>query len=248
MKLTRPISLVGMMGAGKTSFGRKIAKKLKAEFFDLDNEIKLKTGYSPKEIFNYFGKELLEDTEFAVLKELLNNPHSIIATGDTTIDNKKVWAYLKENTITLWLNIDLKLISVRLKPNEDRPYLEAMHSQGMLKFITQLYHKRAKTYKEAHITIHKPILNKRTFLQKLANAIQKLQIEGKIELDEELAGFVVANTAKTTANRNKQSKTNKNIKYKNQKKSSKTNQAIIPNQTEDFLKAKKPEKNKLANM
>jgi len=184
MKLKKPICLVGMMGAGKTSFGRKIAKKLNAEFFDLDNEIKVKTGYSPKEIFNYFGETLLNDTEFAVIQELMKTPCAIIATGDSTIDNKKAWDFLKKNTVTIWLNIDLKLISVRLKPNEDRPYLEEQDGQGMLKFITALYHKRAKKYKESHLTIHKPILSRKMFLQKLTNAINKLQTNSKIKLDE----------------------------------------------------------------
>ncbi len=182
MKLTKPIALVGMMGAGKSSFGRKIAKKLNAQFFDLDNEIKIKTGYSPKEIFNYFGKQMLEETEFSVIEELVSKHTAIIATGDSTIDNKKAWEFLKENTITIWLNIDLKLISVRLKPNEDRPYLEEGNNNDMLKFITNLYHKRAQKYKQSHVTIHRPILNKKTFLKKLTQMIDKLQANQKIDI------------------------------------------------------------------
>ena len=182
MKLTKPIALIGMMGAGKSSFGRKIAKKLNAQFFDLDNEIKIKTGYSPKEIFNYFGKAMLEDTEFAVIQELATKTSAIIATGDSTIDNKKAWDFLKTNTITIWLNIDLKLISVRLKPNEDRPYLSE-ENDDTLKFITQLYHKRAQKYKQAHVTIHRPILNKKTFLKKLTEMIDKMQANQKIDIE-----------------------------------------------------------------
>lgn len=183
MKLKKPITLVGMMGAGKSSFGRKIAKKLNAQFFDLDNEMKTKTGYSPKEIFNYFGENMLKDSEFAVIEEIMQKaPNSIIATGDSTIDNKKAWDYLKQNTITIWLNIDLKLISMRLKPNEDRPYLDEQND-NMLTFITQLYHKRAQKYKQAHLTIHRPILNKKTFLKKLMQMIEKLQANQQIDIN-----------------------------------------------------------------
>lgn len=175
MKLTKPISLVGMMGAGKTSFGRKIARKLGAQFFDSDAAIKLKTGYSPKEIFNYFGETMLNETEFEVIVEAAQKPCTIIATGDSTIDNKKAWEFLKKNTFTLWLNIDLKTISDRLKPNEDRPYLDDKQDESTLKFLTQLYKHRVKNYKEAHLTIHKPILNKKTFVKKLTQVIQKFE-------------------------------------------------------------------------
>jgi len=183
MKLKKPITLVGMMGAGKSSFGRKIAKKLNAQFFDLDNEMKTKTGYSPKEIFNYFGENMLKDSEFEAVEEIIQKaPNSIIATGDSTIDNKRAWDFLKQNTITIWLNIDLKLISIRLKPNEDRPYLDEQND-NMLTFITQLYHKRAQKYKQAHLTIHRPILNKKTFLKKLMQMIEKLQSNQQIDIN-----------------------------------------------------------------
>lgn len=195
MKLTKPIALVGMMGAGKTSFGRKIAKKLNAQFFDSDAAIKLKTGYSPKEIFNYFGEAMLKETEFAVIEEICQKPSVIIATGDSTIDNKKAWDFLKQNTITIWLNIDLKVISARLKPNEDRPYLDEKQDESTLKFLTRLYRQRAQKYKQAHLTIHRPILNKKTFLKKLTQLINKLQENGSTNLQNELDSLIeMANT------------------------------------------------------
>jgi len=224
-KLIKPIALVGMMGAGKSSFGRKIAKKLSAQFFDLDNEIKIKTGYSPKEIFNYFGKQMLEDAEFAVIQELVEKSNAIIATGDSTIDNKRAWDYLKANTLTIWLNIDLKLISARLKPNEDRPYLDENGNEDMLKFLTQLYHKRAQKYKQSHLTIHRPILNKKSFLKKLTQAIDKLQANQKIDFKSLFEDEELTEPTGTTETKNTTPKPKKK-RYRKFKK--KTGYSVIP--------------------
>ena len=166
MNLTKPISLVGIMGAGKSSFGKKISKKLAIPFFDIDNEIKIKSGYSTKEIFNCFGENKLKETEFSIIQETLNKTNAIIATGDCIADNEKAWEYLKENSIIVWLNLDLRLIAQRLKPNDDRPHLME-DAQDMLQVVTALYRKRAKQYKQAHIKIYQPNLSKKKFLQKL---------------------------------------------------------------------------------
>lgn len=191
---TKPIALIGMMGAGKTSFGKKIAKKIEAQFFDSDAQIKLKTGYTPKEIFNYFGQDMFQDTELSIIEDLVQHKHAIIATGDGLIDNKKAWEYLKKNAITIWLNIDLRLISARLKPNEDRPYLDAKQDESILNFITALYKKRVKKYKEAHLTIHRPILNKKAFQSKLNNIILRLQAaENAKDMKRNINGIVQNN-------------------------------------------------------
>jgi|GEM_PF-448353 len=189
MELNRPIALVGMMGAGKTSFGKKIAKKIDAKFFDCDAHIKMRTGYTPKEIFNYFGETMLKETEFLIIQELAKNGNAIISTGDSLIDNKKAWEFLRQNAITIWLNIDLKLISARLRPNDDRPYLDEKKDESIFKFLTQLYKKRAQKYRQAHLIIHKPILHKKTFLKKLKQILEQLQTSENLNINIELANI-----------------------------------------------------------
>lgn len=176
MNLIKPISLVGIMGAGKSSFGRKIARKLDLPFFDLDNEIKIKSGYSTKEIYTHFGQNILKETELATVKEALSISNAIISTGDGIADNKLAWEYLKKNSIIIWLNLDLKLIAQRLKPNDDRPYL-VDDEEDMLNVVTKLYHKRIKQYKQAHIRIYETNLSTKKFLAKLKKFQENLEEE-----------------------------------------------------------------------
>jgi shikimate kinase len=182
MHLIKPISLVGIMGAGKTSFGKKRAKRLDLPFFDLDNQIKIKSGYSTKEIYTDFGETILKKTEFSIVKETLNISNAIISTGDGIADNYAAWEYLKANSIVVWLNLDLKLIAQRLKPNDDRPYL-INEEEDMLQVVTKLYKKRAQQYKQAHIRIYEPNLSKKNFLLKLEKFQQTIE-EKKLDITE----------------------------------------------------------------
>lgn len=182
-ELKKSIAIIGIMGSGKSSLGKKLARKMEVDFFDLDEEIKNKTDYSPKEIYNYFGNNMLHAIEFEVLKEILEKPFCVISTGDSTIDNEKAWEYLKEKTTTLWLDISLKLISARLRPNEDRPYLneeKIKSSTGLFKFVQNLHARRVKKYKESDLVVSMAILMRKNFLNKIINLVLKIQDQKKV--------------------------------------------------------------------
>lgn len=150
MILLKPIVIVGIMGSGKSYFAKNLAKHLQLNSIDMDNEIKAKTLFSVKEIYDSFNIELLQTTEFNILKEALKDPKNIISTGDTIIDNQKAWNCLLMNGIVIWLNVDLKIVYQRLRATENRP-----HFTQNLTFqeLYQIYQKRKKRYKNAHIEI-----------------------------------------------------------------------------------------------
>jgi shikimate kinase len=149
--MNKTIVLTGLMGAGKTYIGKKISKAFGLKFFDSDNLIKEETGYSPKEIFDYFGLDFLKEMEFNAIKRILDNKEiCVISTGDITITNKKAWDYLKENCLTIWLDISISSILKRVRQTENRPFFDKKDTLNLLK---RLYEERKMFYQEANIII-----------------------------------------------------------------------------------------------
>jgi shikimate kinase len=166
------------MGSGKSSYGKKIAKQYAVKFFDVDEEIKTKTDYTPKELFHFFGEKTLQAIEYEVIKELIEYVPCIISTGDNTITNQKAWAILKTHTTTLWLNANFRLLSKRLKPTHNRPSLNddvAKDSALLQQFIQDLYNKRAARYKEAEIIVQNDILTSKDAITRIVININNVQ-------------------------------------------------------------------------
>lgn len=171
----KPIVLVGLMGAGKTSLGKRIAKVLRTDFADSDHELKLKTGYSPKEIFSYFGNETLQKLELKVIEEILEKETPIvIATGDGTITNPQAWELIKKKATTIWLNVDLSAISERVKPNNNRPHFdeeEGLSDKNAM--IERLYNERLDLYQQSDFTIKAKYLNRLKLLKVIKNIMNE---------------------------------------------------------------------------
>ena len=149
--MNKNIVLTGLMGAGKTYIGKKISKAFGLKFFDSDNLIKEETGYSPKEIFDYFGLDFLKEMEFNAIKRILDSKEiCVISTGDITITNKKAWDYLRKNCLTIWLDISLSSILKRVRASENRPFFEKKDTMNLLK---RLYEERKMIYQQASIII-----------------------------------------------------------------------------------------------
>lgn len=147
MEKLKPIVLVGMMGSGKTLIGKQLAKRFNIDFIDIDKIIKEKTKYSVTEIINLFSAKTLKEIEYKLLKEIVQKP-CVISTSDTTVENQQAWNFLLKNGLIIWLNINLKVIFQRLKPNENRPFFSTESTQES---ILEIYKKRKKRYNQAHI-------------------------------------------------------------------------------------------------
>jgi shikimate kinase len=144
-----PIVLVGLMGAGKTSVGRRLAEKLDIPFVDADHEIETAAGKSIAEIFSDHGEDYFREGERRVIARLLENGKQVLATGGGAYMNEETRKRIKANGISIWLKADLELLLKRVSKRNDRPLLRE-NPEAVMK---NLIEKRYPTYAEANITV-----------------------------------------------------------------------------------------------
>jgi shikimate kinase len=143
------IVLVGLMGAGKTSVGRRLAEKLEIPFVDADHEIELAAGKSISEIFADHGESYFREGERRVITRLLENGLQVLATGGGAFMNEETRARIKSLSVSLWLKADLDVLLKRVAKRNDRPLLKDNPEQVM----KDLMQKRYPIYAEANITV-----------------------------------------------------------------------------------------------
>lgn len=152
----KTIALVGLMGCGKTSIGRRLAKKLELPFADSDQEVELSAGCSMKEIYSVYGEEAFRSGERRVIARLLNQPAQILATGGSSILDEETQALLKEKSITVWLDADLETLVTRVSRRNDRPLIKDGNQREVLEELIRTCYPvyetsdiHVKTYDEA---------------------------------------------------------------------------------------------------
>jgi shikimate kinase len=152
----KTIALVGLMGCGKTSIGRRLAKKLELSFFDSDQEVEISAGCSMKEIYSVFGEEAFRSGERRVISRLLNQPVHVLATGGSSIADDETQALLKEKSITVWLDADLETLVTRVSRRNDRPFIKNGNQREVLEQLIEVCYPvyansdiHVKTYDEA---------------------------------------------------------------------------------------------------
>jgi shikimate kinase len=121
--LPKTLVLVGMMGAGKSSIGWRIAQKLGVPFHDTDQEVERAAGCSVADIFETWGEKAFRDAERRVIKRLLNSPVQVISTGDGAFVETESRELIKENAISLWLRADPEILYERVIRRDTRPLL-----------------------------------------------------------------------------------------------------------------------------
>jgi shikimate kinase len=137
------IFFVGLMGAGKTTIGKLLAKKLKKTFFDTDHEIEKKLGVKVSVIFELEGEEGFRKRETQMIDELSSKKDIILATGGGAILSEENRALLKERGKVIYLNAKPQHLAKRMGYDKDRPLLQ----QGnMLETLNQLYKDRHPLY------------------------------------------------------------------------------------------------------
>ena len=144
-----PIILVGLMGAGKTSVGRRLAEKLDIPFVDADHEIETAAGKSIAEIFADHGEDYFREGERRVIARLLENGKQVLATGGGAYMNEETRKRIQAHGISIWLKADLELLLKRVSKRNDRPLLRE-NPEAVMK---NLMEKRYPTYAEANITV-----------------------------------------------------------------------------------------------
>jgi shikimate kinase len=120
----RSIVLVGMMGAGKSSIGRRLASRLGIPFIDADAEIESAAGMTISEIFEKHGEPYFRAGEARVIARLLDNGPQVLATGGGSVMDPQTRALIGQKGISIWLKADIDVLLKRTKRRNDRPLVE----------------------------------------------------------------------------------------------------------------------------
>ncbi len=149
--LNKPVVIVGLMGAGKTSVGSRIAKKLNLQFVDSDIEIEKSACCTVVDIFSLYGEKEFRRVELKVIEKILSdNRPKILSTGEGAFIIDEVRKITKEKAITIWLKADLNLLVKRTSLKDTRPLLLNDNPNGILK---QLIDERYPVYEKADIIV-----------------------------------------------------------------------------------------------
>lgn len=148
--LPRSLVLIGMMGAGKSAIGRRIAAQLGLEFVDADKEIEAAAGCSIEDIFDSYGEPAFRDVERRVIARQLAEPVHVLSTGGGAFMNPETRALIADRGISLWLRADLDLLVRRTARRNDRPLLKNGDPREIL---SALIEERHPVYAQADVTV-----------------------------------------------------------------------------------------------
>jgi shikimate kinase len=148
--LDRTIVLVGLMGAGKSCIGKRLAQHFGLPFVDADREIEAAAGCSISDIFEVHGEQAFRDGERRVIARLLNNPVHVMATGGGAFMDAQTRALIKDKSISIWLRAELEQLLKRVGRRNDRPLLKNVDQRAKL---TELMDVRYPVYAEADVTV-----------------------------------------------------------------------------------------------
>jgi len=149
-RLDRPVVLVGLMGVGKSTVGRRLAVRLGVPFVDSDEEIEDAAGYSAAEIFERFGERDFRDGERRLVARLVEGEIRVIATGGGAFVDANTRRLLNERAITVWLDAPVDILAERTARRDTRPLLRNSDPKAVLQKLAE---ERRRSYAEAHIHV-----------------------------------------------------------------------------------------------
>ena len=171
---TKPkiVTLVGMMGSGKTKFGKFLSKKLKFDFYDIDEVIEAKLQTPISEIFKNFGEKYFRNSEKKVINSMIkdicyNKKNSILSLGGGSFDDHSTRKLLLSQSLVIWLHCSIEILVNRVGDGRKRPMLKE-NIEGNLK---KLLIKRKKFYEKAHIKFDTTKISYNDFLEKIKKQI-----------------------------------------------------------------------------
>ena len=147
---SRPIVLTGMMGAGKTVMGRRLAAQLGLDFVDSDIEIETAAGMTIPDIFARHGEPFFRDRENRVVGRLIGGGARVVATGGGAFIHPATRAAIKSGSLSVWIRADFDVLMRRVRKRSNRPLLRTADPEGTLK---RLMAERYPVYAEADVTV-----------------------------------------------------------------------------------------------
>jgi shikimate kinase len=149
-RLKRTVALVGMMGAGKSSLGRRLAAALEVPFCDADAEIEAAAGCSINDIFDRYGETAFRDGERKVIARLLNEAPHVLATGGGAFADERIRENIKACALSVWINVPVEVLVSRVSRRDTRPLLRNGDPQEIL---TRLLAEREPIYAQADLVV-----------------------------------------------------------------------------------------------
>jgi shikimate kinase len=147
---TRSVVLVGMMGAGKSTIGRRLSLRLRLPFLDADTEIETAAGMSIPDIFEARGEPDFRDGEARVIARLLDSGPGVLATGGGAFMCEETRNRIRDKAISIWLKADADIIMRRVKRRADRPLLQTADPEAT---VERLLNEREPIYQYADLTV-----------------------------------------------------------------------------------------------
>jgi shikimate kinase len=147
---TRSVVLVGMMGAGKSTIGRRLSARLRLPFLDADIEIEAAAAMSIPEIFETHGEPHFRDGEARVIARLLDSGPAVLATGGGAFMREETRSRIRRQAVSVWLKADADIIMRRVKRRADRPLLQTADPAAT---VGRLIEEREPIYQHADLTI-----------------------------------------------------------------------------------------------
>jgi len=166
--LTRSVALIGMMGAGKSALGRRLAQRLDVPFKDADAEIEAAAGCSISEIFSRYGEPAFRDGERRVIARLLELPPHILATGGGAFIDGETRARIKQSATSVWLKAPIEVLLARTKRRDTRPLLKSGDARATLE---RLLTERAPIYAEADLTVESENVPHQVTIERVIEAL-----------------------------------------------------------------------------
>ena len=149
-RLDRPVVLVGLMGVGKSTVGRRLAKRLGLPFVDSDAAIADASGFSAAEMYERYGEGDFRDGERRLVARLIDGEIRVIATGGGAYVDPRTRQLLNERAITVWLDAPVDVLAERTSRRDTRPLLRTPNPKATLDKLAQ---ERRPSYEEAHIHV-----------------------------------------------------------------------------------------------
>ncbi|MDC0344878.1 shikimate kinase [Alphaproteobacteria bacterium] len=146
----KTIVLVGTMGVGKTSVGRRLAKQLSTSFSDSDQEVELAAGCTINDIYDLYGENAFWDAEYRVINRVLSGPPQVLATGVGAFGQKKTQELIQGKGLSVWLQADVKDILSRVSRRSHRPQIQEGNLEETIQTLLKTYE---PAYKQAHISV-----------------------------------------------------------------------------------------------
>ena len=168
--MEKNLTLTGMMGVGKTTIGKRLAKKLNYAFVDVDKIIEKQEGESISSIFKNKGENYFRKIEKQLTIIELKKNNSVISLGGGAFLNSSIRQYSKKNSISFWLDVPIEILIKRLKKSKNRPIIGKEKTNDSIK---KIYFVRKKFYTKADYRIKCKTLTLKQIIEKILKFYEK---------------------------------------------------------------------------